>query len=205
MRAMRRMMLFGTVLVLMGLGACKEKSTEVVVSETRELTTEDTAPKLMATSQERFRPSSGGAATSTSYAFTLPEGWQERPATDMRQLNFVAGGEGKVQIYLSETRGDLAANVGRWMRQFGQEAPSAEALAQLPRMELLGGEAAVVQASGTYAPGMGRPESPDYHLMGVIAVKDGGVVTIKMVGPSASVEGELQRLYDFCGSLKPGE
>lgn len=192
--------------VLLGLVSCQEERTEVVITETRELTTGDRPPKLMATSRERFRPTRGEVAQPASgYAFQLPEGWQERPKTSMRLLNFVAGPEGLVEVYLSQTRGDLASNIGRWYRQFGLDAPDTEALAALPRVPMLGGEGILVEAAGTYSPGMGRPDADGYGLAGVIAATDGGVLTIKMVGPEDAVKAEVDRLKSFTSSLRVGE
>ncbi|MDA0767365.1 MAG: hypothetical protein O3A92_11150 [Verrucomicrobia bacterium] len=200
-------MLIAGLVLLLGLGACKEKPPEVVVTETREVNTSDGAPKLMATSQERFR---GGAGAPTGksgggYSFTKPAAWQQVAATDMRLLNFTAGEQGAVEIYLSETGGGMLENVGRWFRQFAKEAPTQEDLTGMPRMVVLGGEGILVQTSGTFSAGFGRPEAPGFALAGVIGQTKAGVLTVKMVGPEAAVQGEMEAFRDFCASLQPGE
>lgn len=199
---MRTLLISAGMGIACGLVSCGEEESEVVVTETREITTGDRAPKLMATSQERFRRTQAAAA---DYAFELPDGWTEVPKTQMRLLNFTAGPDGQVEIYLSRTRGDLASNIGRWYRQFDAEMPTAEEVGALPRVPILGAEGLLVEASGTYAPGMGRPEAEGYGLAGVIATAGDGVLTVKMVGPEQEVAAQVEALKAFAGSLRLGE
>ena len=64
----------------------------------------------------------------------------------------------------------------------------------------------MVEAKGTYAPGMGREPRPDYGLVGVVCpTGGGGVITVKMVGPAAAVDAERQRFVEFCAKLTLGD
>jgi hypothetical protein len=204
MRAMRGITIFAGLAALTGLTGCKEEQSEVQVTETRELTTSDRAPKLMATSQERFgqRQPQPQAEAPTKYVYEKPETWSVKPATEFRQLNFVAG---EAEIYVSEARGGVSGNIGRWMRQFGKPAPTEGELSAFPRWMVLGGEGILAEASGTYSPGMGRPASPGFALAGVIGQTETGILTVKMVGPEAAVKAEMTSFREFCASLQLGE
>ncbi|NNC89671.1 MAG: hypothetical protein HKN82_14545 [Akkermansiaceae bacterium] len=194
------MVALAAALALVG---CKPQATVVEISETRELTTEDTPPRLKATSAERFQGSR--AAGPAGYRYETPEGWTPQPASMLRSLNFAIGPEGEGEVYLSRTRGDVGSNVNRWRKQFGMEPLSPGELAKLPRTVGLGGELALVDAAGTYAPGMGRPPQEGFALVGVIGQSPDEVVTVKMVGPEAVVQAERERFLQFVRSLQPAE
>jgi hypothetical protein len=185
-------LLFTSLALLSG---CKKQPAEVEIDQTRGLTTEDASVRLNASSWQRFRPGE------RQYFFERPNEWRTRPATQLRRMNFVAGAMGEVEIYLSETMGGLGENVNRWRRQFGQEMLGESQISQLPRVLALGASLVLVEAQGTYAPGMGRPEQPGFALIGVIGASSSGVITVKMVGPQAAVEAERERFLAFCRSL----
>ena len=197
------------------LSACRENSAVVEVHATRPLTSKDQPPKLMATSEERFRRTAHGAQPGphrqgggAQYGFTKPDGWEQRPGTSIRLLNFVLGPEGRGEVYISQTRGgNLLGNVARWRRQFGITETTGEDLTAMERVVVMGtGEGLLVEASGTYSPGMGKPEAPGQALMGVIAVtQDDSVFTVKMTGPEELVMAERAHFLEFCRTLKPAE
>ena len=147
----------------------------------------------------------GGGA---QYGFSKPDGWTGKPGTSIRLLNFSVGPEGRGEVYVSRTRGgDLLGNVARWRRQFGIAETTGEELTKMERVAVMGtGEGLLVEASGSYSPGMERPESPGQALMGVIAVaEDGAVFTVKMTGPEEIVKDERERFLEFCRTLTPAE
>ena len=204
---MRLIMLFcGGMLILAGLTACKEKPEEVEISETRDLTSGDRRTKLNATHGERFPEDEGaGGSLSGGYRYTLPESWKVLPPKTMRILNFAAGEHSEVEIYLSEVGGSLPDNIARWYGQFAATPPTAEELAKLPLLPFLGQQGVLVEVSGTYSPGFGRPPAPGSALAAMIGAANGGVVTVKMVGPEAVVKAELEHFKAFCISLTRGE
>lgn len=178
---------------------CREKPAEVEIEETRRVTALDKPPRLFPTSEERFE---GGRRVTGSVRGTTPEGWQRAEGSSMRLLNFVVGPEGEGEVYLSKSRGGVPANAARWLRQFGVSDASGEALAALPRQILGGLEGVLVEAEGTYAPGMGRPEKPGQALVGVIAEQEGVIWTLKMTGPKAVVAAEREKFLEFCQALE---
>jgi hypothetical protein len=105
---------------------------------------------------------------------------------------------------VSQTRGDLLGNVGRWRRQFGITETTDDDLINMDRVAVMGtGEGLLVEAAGTFSPGMGRPAVEGYALLGVVGVlADDAIFTVKMTGPEAVVNEERARFLEFCRSLR---
>ncbi len=178
---------------------CSKKPAEVEIDQTRETTKKDEQVRLLASSWQRFRPGE------RHFVYEVPEGWMLRKSTSMRKVNLSVGTSFEGEVYVSETQGSLEENVNRWRGQFGLAPISAEEVSQLPRVLALGAELAMVEASGAYAAGMGRPPRKNYALAGVIGSTGSGVITIKMVGPEAVVKEERDRFLSFCRSLEVGD
>lgn len=184
-----------TALVL--LPSCR-KPKEVVVTETRRVTVKDQAPRLNASSDERFRNTLPSPMTAPT-----PEGWRQVPATEFRLLNYRFGDEGRGEVYVSVARGSLLDNLNRWLRQFNLEPIDQSTLETWGKVPVGPDSQGVwVEAQGTYAPGMGKPPVADQALAGIIAKADGGVLTIKMVGPKEEVEAQKSVLKSFAASAK---
>ena len=182
------------------LGGCREEAGEVTVDTTRELTSEDRAPRLFATSDERFRN-----ARPSPVRGEVPGHWQSVPATQFRLLNFRFGPEGLGEVYVTMASGGVLENVNRWLGQFGADPVDEAGLAELRRVPMLGVEGVWVEASGTFGGGMGRPEQPGFALAGVVASTGGRLWTVKMIGPEAGVEKEKAALEEFVRSLQAAE
>ena len=152
------------------LPACR-KPKEVTVEESRALTMRDEAPKLDATSNQRFQAPGSGP--------------------------FIAG-----EVAVGTASGGLAENVNRWLGQFAKPGLSAEEVAKLPKGRIAGVEGVWVEASGDYAPGMGRPPRPGQTLYGLIAEDQGRIITVKMTGPAGEVAEQKQALQTFVNTLR---
>ena len=93
-------------------------------------------------------------------------------------------------------------NINRWMRQFNLEAIDMVTLAMWSKVPVgADSEGVWVEAEGTYSPGMGKPPVPGQALAGIIAEADGGVLTIKMVGPAEEVKAQKEVLKKFAASV----
>jgi hypothetical protein len=176
--------------------SCEEKQ-EVVVTETRPLTTKDKTPKLHATSDERFRD-----AKPSPVKGMPPEGWLALPASQFRILNYRFGESGMGEVWVSISAGTVLDNVNRWLGQFGAEHVDAAALEKLRNLPMAGANGVWVEAAGEYASGMGAPPKPGFALAGVIASTDRGILTVKMVGPKAEVEAAKPLLETFAKTLQ---
>ena len=185
--------------VLPLVSSCEEKR-ELVIDETRQLTTKDTPPKLDATSDQRFRnakPSPVKAAT--------PDGWLAMPASQFRLLNYRFGQSGAGEVWVSISAGSVLDNVNRWLAQFGSQALDPAGLEKLRRVPIAGHQGVWVEAAGEYASGMGAPPKPDSALAGVVAEINGRIITVKMVGPQSDVQAAKTTLENFAKSLELAE
>jgi hypothetical protein len=167
------------------LSSCEEKGDVVEVTETRAATTRDASPKLDATSDERFRN-----AKPSPVKGDAPEGWLKMPSTQFRLLNYRFGESGMGEVWVSLAAGSVLENVNRWLQQVGAEPIDEAALEKLRKVPIAGTTGTWVEADGEYAAGMGMggPPKSGYGLAGVIALIDGRILTVKMVGPKAEVE-----------------
>jgi hypothetical protein len=147
-------------------------------------------------------PAAPGA---TQFEWTTPEGWQEMPPTQMRQANFRLERDPKVECYLSEVQGGIAANVMRWRKQMGLEPISPAAVAALPKEAFLGQGGILVDLEGAFA-GMGQGEPrPGYRMLGLLIEEPGRTVTLKMTGPAATVAEEKERFLGLAKSFRAQE
>jgi hypothetical protein len=181
------------------LSSCEEKK-EITVTETRTATTRDIAPKLFATSDERFRD-----AKPSPVKGDAPQGWLALPASQLRLLNYRFGESGKGEVWVSLVQGSVLDNVNRWLNQFGGDPVDQAALGKLPTLTLAGAPGVFVTAEGDYAGGMGAPPKPGFGLAGVVASVGGQILTVKMVGPKAEVQAAKPVLETYVKSLRMAE
>jgi hypothetical protein len=179
-----------------GFSSCREKP-EVVVTETREMTTRDKTPRLFATSDQRFRD-----AKPSPVKGRPPERWLAVPATQFRLLNYRFGASGQGEAWVTLAAGSVLDNVNRWLGQFGATPIDAAALEQLRKVPIAGGNGVWVDAAGEYASGMGAPPKPGFALAGVVSSINGEILTVKMVGPKAEVDAARTDLENFAKSVE---
>ena len=160
---------------------CRGPETSIHVTETRELTYHD----QYYPGDLKDRP---------------PLDWRRLPGTQFRVLNYVAGENEEVEIVLGETSGGVLENANRWLGQFG--VSPATSLSTFETTPFLEGDAVVVEASGTYRPGMGRGEQENYALIGVILDRGQSQVTLKMTGPAQQVEAQRDAFFKYMASFE---
>ena len=179
--------------------SCEEKK-EVVVTETREATSRDKAPKLFATSDERFRD-----AKPSPVKGDAPEGWLALPPSQFRLLNYRFGESGMGEVWVSLANGTVLDNVNRWLGQFDAAKLDGAGLEKLPPATIAGTTGKWIEATGDYVGGMGAEPKPGFALAGVVTSLDGQILTVKMVGPKAEVEAAKSVLEIFAKSLRMAE
>lgn len=135
------------------------------------------------------------AATGTRgrLLWDTPSGWTELPATSMRVANLLAGGDPRAECTLTELPGEaggLAANVNRWRGQMGSGPLDAAAVAALPRVPFLGGQAALLDVTGTWSGMSGDAQGDGYRLLGLLLVASDTSRFLKLVGPADVVTAE---------------
>lgn len=176
--------------------SCSEKK-EVVVTETRVLSTRDKSPMLNATSDQRFRD-----AKPSPVKGETPLGWLEVPPSQFRQLNYRFGESGLGEAWVSIASGTVLDNINRWLGQFEMGKIGPQDVAKMRKVPVAGFEGMWVEAEGTYASGMGAGPKPGYALAGVVCDVGGRILTVKMVGPKAEVKAAAATLETFSKSLK---
>ncbi len=167
--------------------------------------------KFAETSAERFRYQSRPAAESPQQQtggprliYDTPEGWEEAPASMMRDINLTFGENGEGEAYVARlpgAGGGLLANVNRWRKQMGAEELSQEEVEALPEKPLFGQPAKFIEIDGAFS-GMGGGETkPDYRMLGLILTSDAGAVFVKMTGPRELIEENAEEFDAFTKSI----
>ena len=194
--------------------SCEKSEKEIFV---RDLAEEERDLKLVETSAQRFRFSAtansgdheghqhGSAEAGTpKLVHDTPEGWSEKPAAMMRDINLTFGKNGEGECYLSRlpgAGGGLAPNVNRWRKQMGADELSTEQIAALPKKKLFGQPATLVKVDGNFGGMSGTEGKKDYRLLGLILSNDAGAVFVKMIGPRKLVEENEKKFDVFVSSL----
>jgi len=197
------------LVLLVGLPACDRVQPRMEITHTREISALAPKPTLNATSATRFFDNAAQDAEQPKehpLLWTVPAGWKENPATQMRlvDLRFGPGDEGECYLAaLPGPAGGLSANINRWRTQMGLGALSDEEIGKLPRKPLMGSESYFVSADGAFQ-GMGDAASAkkDYRLLGLIQAAPELTIFIKMTGPKALVEANQAAFDAFCGSVQ---
>jgi len=195
---------------LLLLPSCQKRE-ELTSEAVRELTVLDArAVPLAPTSADRFEspeteaPAAGGAHThegeglSGGFTYTAGAGWTEKAPTQFRTINFALpeGGE----LYLTLAGGGVLPNINRWFGQFGADKITGDQLGQLARVQILGADGYLAEATGTYS-GMGRAEQDNMALLGALAQVDGQLITVKMISTADEVQAQRAAFISFCESL----
>lgn len=161
--------------------------------------TNDTAVAAMPAAMPMAMPDNSGPP---KLKYTLPAGWKEKPATQMRVASFDISENGKTAdvsvIPLGAMSGGDAANVNRWRGQVGQP-PLAEADLQksAEKVEIAGQPADLYDIAGT-SPGSGDAE----RILGAILHGDDAVWYFKVTGDDALVETNKAAFTAFLKSVQ---
>lgn len=145
-----------------------------------------------------------GAAGGTDLQWTTPEGWVQGGPRPMREVTFTLASDSGAECYISKLSnlgGGLDANLNRWAGQMGLDPLSADAIAALPKINVLGGDCPVVELKGNYTD-MSGGAHPESLMLGTIAVVGTDAYFIKMVGPAAEMDAQKANFTAFCESLK---
>ena len=176
---MRHFVLLAAAAVLFT--SCHESEPTTEVTDTRRLTIYD---------QERLG----------NIVDLPPLGWRSIPPTRFRSINFVAGPDDSVEIFLGNSSGSALENANRWLRQFGLTPVANEE--SFDTVNILGRDSVLVEAEGTYNPGMGAQGGENYALVGAIRVSSAELMTIKMVGPAEAVAELKDEFVKYCETLR---
>jgi len=158
-------------------------------------------PRIASTNDKRV-PDDAGETRNARPSWEIPAGWQETPPSQMLLAKFVVGGkEGQAEVTVSAFPGDtggLLANVNRWRGQVGLgPVDQAGMERQITRLDVEGGDAMLVDMSGTSAKtGKGA------RLIGVIWPRQGQTWFYKLLGDPAVAEREKAAFVKFVQSAR---
>ncbi len=205
---MSRTPFFLLLAVLALLPACGPGSGPVPIEETRAVPAGGFPAGAPSTAERfgyRVHDPDEAPAPPPTYVWRLPEGWVEKPKTDARPGNFGVKDRPEVDCFLSvlpQGGGGPKANADRWRQQMGLPPYTAEEMAALPQVTVLGRPAALVDIAGSYAGMGGAPARDGYRLLGVIAMDRDQGVFLKFTGPAADAEAEKDRFLALAQSLR---
>ena len=200
--------LLSALLVLIAycaLPACSDKADRHHVITTVRVT-ESRGAALNASSARRFGFSGDHdhetAAKELPFDYEAPKGWEPRPPSQFRDLNFRVGGKNGADCYVTMlTGGGEAANINRWRGQMALEPLNEEELRALPRRPFLSTRGIYVEFQGAYQ-GMGDASAKDSTLLGMYAQFPRFAISVKMIGPTQLVLSSRGDFLRFCDSLR---
>ncbi|MBX7258748.1 MAG: hypothetical protein K1Y02_20470 [Candidatus Hydrogenedentes bacterium] len=163
---------------------------------------EDTAS---APAQAASSETASGAEGNESFTWSSPGGWRKSADKPMRIVTYTGGLDGEVECYASvfpDNAGGVEANVNRWAKQINHTPMTAEEIAALPKITMLGQEASLLELEGDFSDSMSGKQIQGAVLFGVIARVPEGSLFVKMVGPASAARAQKQNFLAFCQSFK---
>ena len=159
-----------------------------------------TAPAAMGSGMPATMPAGLPVPDSSSLPalkYTVPTGWQEKPATQMRVASFTIVENGKQAdvsvVPLGGMGGGDSANVNRWAGQVGLQPFTEEALAKLAEPVQVAGLAANLYDVA----GSDTGEANVQRILGAILHREDTVWFFKITGEAALVEKQKPALIQF--------
>lgn len=186
-------------LILITLSLCNgcEKSKMTLFRVPKE---ESNAPSVSNQGKDSNMPEVPGLAASTQRfpipKWQIPQGWEEKPAGNMRKGSFLVKDEGgkeaevTVLAFPGDVGGDLA-NINRWRTQINLLPLNSKELESLQTTTVDSLNATVVDFTG-------ESES----VVGIIVPKAGDSWFFKMMGDKSVVESQKQTFFRFLESVE---
>ena len=142
-----------------------------------------------------------------SLRWSTPAGWVELPPATFRDANFLVAGDERAECYLTTIGGEaggLEANINRWRNQLSLAPLDEAAIAALPRVPWLGGDAVLVDFEGRWTGMLGDEASEDWRLVGLLRIGHDQSRFLKMVGPDEVVGPQIETFLALAGSFRVG-
>lgn len=156
------------------------------------------APAIPATTAASSVPAPKFDASKLQWS--APPSWQRGPDRMMRVVTYTVGNAECYITVLDGPAGGIEANLNRWRGQMGQPGYTADEVAALPKLPVMGKEALYMEAKGTFT-AMNGQVLEGQMMLGAIAMLDNGLLTVKMTGPEADVLAEIESFKAFCSSI----
>jgi hypothetical protein len=137
--------------------------------------------------------------------YTLPDGWKEKPLTQMRVASFTAAENGKEAdisvVPLGGMSGGDLANVNRWRGQVGLQAVDQDALDKSAESVAIADKTGALYDIAGTEPGSGDQA----RIVGAILHSDDAVWFFKITGDAALVEKQKPNFIAFLKSVDFGK
>ena len=189
------------VAICCAMAACGPAHTRTEIRESRIVPAAAAQLDPHMRSEQRPSPSVHETAPLTWQA---PEGWVQMPSTPIRVANFRVGDPAHAECYISVlpgTAGGIEANIARWRVQMGQtDRLTPDAVADLPRITVLGRQAPLVEVTGRFADSDESGSSD--MLLGTVCELEAQTIFVKMVGAEPTVRAQRDAFIAFCASIE---
>jgi hypothetical protein len=138
--------------------------------------------------------------------FTVPEGWQAKPASSgfvlaEYVLPKAEGDEADGRLTVSVAGGTIEANIDRWRDQFGGKPEQATE----EKKQVSGLEISFVDFAGEFSDQRGPFAPPTkrsgYRMLAAVIPVDGELHFVKATGPKATIAAHAERFQQFIGSV----
>jgi hypothetical protein len=143
-------------------------------------------------------------ASASGFQWDAPAGWSLQRARSMRLFTYQVGeGDGTwcYALLLGGSAGGLEANLDRWRTEMGLAKLTAAEREALPRLEVLGAQAYLLDLAGSFR-GTGGPPQAGARMLGLVCPLADQTLFVKMVGPAAAMEGQKEAFVALCTSLR---
>ncbi len=199
------------VLLSLAMPSCKRLEEREAITESRDISTYARKPAVDIPSAARFYDNEPEAPDPDApkehpLVWVTPEGWTEKPVSQMRLIDLTFGPDQEGECYLAALpgpAGGLAANINRWRSQMGAPPLTEEEIEKLPRKNFLGGPAHFITVDGDFK-GMGDEASAkkSYRMFGLIHQASELTLFIKMTGPKDLMDQNSAAFDAFCQSVQ---
>jgi hypothetical protein len=145
----------------------------------------------------------GGHSGTPDLHWTAPEGWSEIASTSsMRMVTFQVDGAECSVTRLPGEAGGIAANIGMWYGQMGQEPPAEAEIATLEQIDMMGAKATFVRITGDFQDhSMSGQSGEGFAMLGVVCPQPDSMLFVKFIGPESVVAAQEAAFRAFLASL----
>jgi hypothetical protein len=176
-------------------------------AERHGISAKDFAPTMAGASTTAGPTAEAETADEARLRWSTPAGWVELPPATFRDANFLVAGDERAECYLTTIGGEaggLDANINRWRSQLSLPPLDEAAIAALPRVPWLGGDAILVDFEGHWTGMMGDEAGEDWRLVGLLQIRHDQSRFLKMVGPAEVVGPQVGTFRARADSFRVG-
>jgi hypothetical protein len=146
---------------------------------------------MSSASREKDPTPPKGSFDRSKLRWDVPSGWKAAGGSSMRI----------VTVKIAAKADGVIDNINRWRQEMQKPPLSAQDVDRLPRIEVLGEQAPLLEEDGSYQ-GMGGPRLEKGMLFGVVCPLEDVTLFIKMVGGPEDMRAAKNDFLKFCASLR---